>query len=333
RSTGDPRLILGKGYRLVVLGGYGRTDPLLNKPFYPSGLVVGILTWAPSYFMEVPQYRTWDTWCTGLRARFEPIAASIAARQKLRTWHQLGSVQDYTSGFMALCEQVGYMHKSQRIDRYIGGMKHNIAKDIQLRGVSDFQEILVMAEKLDFFRRPRPGVVLILGPTIMGPPVALPVTRPERVAVSARRMPRACGGFCPSHAGGERRFSARRAGAPLPCFPSSPLPTSFSLSYFTAPLLCFVTKSAAPLPLTPPPLRLSFPPLLRVQQWGGGYGGGGCEWSAAHHLLLSLPATLVAVLGEGGGSLEVKGVAGMDLQHQPPRPPPLLLHPPAAGAA
>ncbi|CAI7878274.1 unnamed protein product, partial [Closterium sp. NIES-54] len=44
RSTGDPRLILGKGYRLVVMGGYGRIDPLLNKPFYPNGLVVGILT-------------------------------------------------------------------------------------------------------------------------------------------------------------------------------------------------------------------------------------------------------------------------------------------------
>ncbi|CAI7731073.1 unnamed protein product [Closterium sp. NIES-54] len=29
----------------VRLGGYGRTDPLLNKPFYPNGLVVGILTW------------------------------------------------------------------------------------------------------------------------------------------------------------------------------------------------------------------------------------------------------------------------------------------------
>ncbi|CAI7771925.1 unnamed protein product, partial [Closterium sp. NIES-53] len=36
RSTGDPQLIIGKGYRLVVLGGYGRTDPLLNKPFYPN---------------------------------------------------------------------------------------------------------------------------------------------------------------------------------------------------------------------------------------------------------------------------------------------------------
>ncbi|CAI7806144.1 unnamed protein product [Closterium sp. NIES-54] len=44
RSTGDPRLILGKGYRHVVMGGYGRTDPLLSKPFYPNGLVTGILT-------------------------------------------------------------------------------------------------------------------------------------------------------------------------------------------------------------------------------------------------------------------------------------------------
>ncbi|CAI7874357.1 unnamed protein product [Closterium sp. NIES-53] len=48
RTTSGPRLILGKGYMLVVLGGYGRTDPLLNKPFYPNGLVVGILTCYPS---------------------------------------------------------------------------------------------------------------------------------------------------------------------------------------------------------------------------------------------------------------------------------------------
>ncbi|CAI7820250.1 unnamed protein product [Closterium sp. NIES-53] len=60
--------------------------------------------WTPSYFVEVPQYRTWGAWCAGLRARFEPIAALIMARQKLRTCRQLGSVQDYTSGFLALCE-------------------------------------------------------------------------------------------------------------------------------------------------------------------------------------------------------------------------------------
>ncbi|CAI7816375.1 unnamed protein product [Closterium sp. NIES-53] len=113
--------------------------------------------WASSYFVEVPQYRTWDAWCAGLRARFEPIAALITVQQRLRTWRQLGSVQDYTSGFLALCEQVDYMHESERIDRYIGGLKQDIAQEIQLRGVTDFQEILAMAEKLDFFCRPRPG--------------------------------------------------------------------------------------------------------------------------------------------------------------------------------
>ncbi|CAI7865989.1 unnamed protein product [Closterium sp. NIES-53] len=82
---------------------------------------------------------------------------SHVGRVKLRTWRQLGSVQDYTSGFLALCEQVGYIHEYERIDRYIGGPKHDIAQEIQLRCVTDFQEILAMAEKLDFFPRARPG--------------------------------------------------------------------------------------------------------------------------------------------------------------------------------
>ncbi|CAI7782340.1 unnamed protein product [Closterium sp. NIES-53] len=107
--------------------------------------------WAPSYFVEVPQYRTWDAWCAGLRARFEPIMNSIAARQRLRTWRQLGSVQDYTSGFLALCEQVGYMHEGERIDHYIGSLKHEIPQEIHLRNVTEFHYILAMAEKLDFF--------------------------------------------------------------------------------------------------------------------------------------------------------------------------------------
>ncbi|CAI7860004.1 unnamed protein product [Closterium sp. NIES-53] len=113
--------------------------------------------WAPSHFVEVPQYRTWDAWCVGLRARFEPIAASIAARQRLRTLRQLGSVHDSTSRFLALCEQVGYMHEGERIDCYIGGLKHEIAWEIQLRNVTEFNEILAMAENLDFLRRPRSG--------------------------------------------------------------------------------------------------------------------------------------------------------------------------------
>ncbi|CAI7765552.1 unnamed protein product [Closterium sp. NIES-54] len=93
----------------------------------------------------------------GFGARFEPIAASISARQKLRTWRQLGSVQDYTSGFLALCEQVGYMHEAERVDRYVGGLKPDISHEIIPRGLSNFNEILELTEKIDILRRPRPG--------------------------------------------------------------------------------------------------------------------------------------------------------------------------------
>ncbi|CAI7844588.1 unnamed protein product [Closterium sp. NIES-53] len=123
-----------------------------------------------------------------LRARFEPIAASIASHQKLRTWRQFGSIQDYTSGFLALCEQVGYMHESERIDRYIGGLKHDIAQEIQLRGVTDFQEILAMAEKLDFFRRSRPGAGSLDPPpaTLLPAPSPVSCPRPARTQLAPR---------------------------------------------------------------------------------------------------------------------------------------------------
>ncbi|CAI7817328.1 unnamed protein product [Closterium sp. NIES-53] len=126
-----------------------------EPPSQEDGPTGPAITW--SSFCETAQYSTWDAWCAGLRARFEPITASISARQKLRTWRQLGSVQDYTSGFLALCEQVGYMHEAEWVDRYVGGLKPDISHEIMLRGLSNFNEILALAEKIDILRRSRPG--------------------------------------------------------------------------------------------------------------------------------------------------------------------------------
>ncbi|CAI7787164.1 unnamed protein product [Closterium sp. NIES-54] len=128
---------------------------LLSQEEEPMGPAV---IW--SSFCKTIQYSTWDAWCAGLRACFELIAASISAHQRLRTWRQLGSVQDYTSGFLALCEQVGYMHEAERVDRYVGGLKPNISHEIMLRGLSNFSEIPALAEKISILRHPRPGVSL-----------------------------------------------------------------------------------------------------------------------------------------------------------------------------
>ncbi|CAI7775783.1 unnamed protein product [Closterium sp. NIES-53] len=137
-------------WRVIVTSPRAYEPP--SQEYRPTGPAV---TW--SSFCETAQYTTWDAWCAGLRARFEPITASISARQKLRTWWQLGSVQDYTSGFLAFCEQVGYMHEAELVDRYVGGLKSDILHEIMLRGLSNFNEILALAEKIDILRRPRPG--------------------------------------------------------------------------------------------------------------------------------------------------------------------------------
>ncbi|CAI7865747.1 unnamed protein product [Closterium sp. NIES-54] len=149
--------------RLAYVASEANTADIFTKALAPGDhqrfyTMLGFptsVTW--SSFLETAQYSTWDAWCAGLRARFELIAASILARQRLRTWRQLGSVQDYTSGFLALCEQVCYMHEAEQVDRYGGGLKPDISHEIMLRGLSNFNEIIDLAKKIDILRRPRSG--------------------------------------------------------------------------------------------------------------------------------------------------------------------------------
>ncbi|CAI7797076.1 unnamed protein product [Closterium sp. NIES-53] len=79
----------------------------------------------------------------------------------------------------------------------------------------------------------------------------LPVARPGRVAVSARRTPRACIGFCPSRAPSTRRCSARR----------SPPACDGFLPVTRGPRRSASRRPCRPLP---PPS-----PALRAADWGG----------------------------------------------------------------
>ncbi|CAI7889406.1 unnamed protein product [Closterium sp. NIES-54] len=79
RSTGDPGLILGKGYRHVGLGGYGRTEPLLKKPFYPNGLVVGILTAEALHTFTFDSSASCCFFCDS--TTLTPLPAPVSVRQ------------------------------------------------------------------------------------------------------------------------------------------------------------------------------------------------------------------------------------------------------------
>ncbi|CAI7778988.1 unnamed protein product [Closterium sp. NIES-54] len=93
-----------KGYRLVVLGGYRRTDPLLNKPFNPNGLVVGILTWRTDPLLTKPFYP--NGLVVGILTRLEFFGHVVSAdgveidQKKIATiqaWHELTKLTELQS--------------------------------------------------------------------------------------------------------------------------------------------------------------------------------------------------------------------------------------------
>ncbi|CAI7762359.1 unnamed protein product [Closterium sp. NIES-54] len=132
RSTGDPRLILGRGYRRVGLGGYGRTVRLLNKPFYPNGLVVGILTQeAYNYVITFIDAATRYVWHLDLPSRdmaFEAFVAwlSVAEREsgaKLKSFQSDGGGEYQSQRFRQYLAERGikrlislpYAHQQQGV--------------------------------------------------------------------------------------------------------------------------------------------------------------------------------------------------------------------------
>ncbi|CAI7745807.1 unnamed protein product [Closterium sp. NIES-53] len=186
------------------------TSPCAYEPPSQEGGPSGpAITW--SSFCKTAQYSTWDVWSTGLQARFEPIVASILARQRLRTWRQLQLVQDYTSGFLALCAQVGYMHEAERVDRYVGRLKLDISLEIMLRGLSNFNEVLALAKNIDILRRPRPG--LYYGQCSRGPAKHTTVHAAAANAAAAPFKGRCFACNRPGHRKSECPEELRRRGA------------------------------------------------------------------------------------------------------------------------
>ncbi|CAI7855611.1 unnamed protein product [Closterium sp. NIES-54] len=79
RSTGDPRLILGKGYRLVVLGGYGRTN-LLSLGVLLGQEVLLVLRRDYAHSSCVSAF-----WCTGGTAASGPGSARTSGARAAGT--------------------------------------------------------------------------------------------------------------------------------------------------------------------------------------------------------------------------------------------------------
>ncbi|CAI7859079.1 unnamed protein product [Closterium sp. NIES-54] len=92
RSTSDSRLILGKGYTLVVLGGYGRTDPLHKQALLsqwssgwdsdmarcPEGVIGALIRYLTSPFIPM-WFESEGVDCLTERGELNPYVYDVSA--------------------------------------------------------------------------------------------------------------------------------------------------------------------------------------------------------------------------------------------------------------
>ena len=62
---------------------------------------------------------------------------------------QINSVQDYTQRFHALTLEIPSMNEDEAMDRYVRGLKPRVAKEIELRGLTNLNDTIQAAQRFD----------------------------------------------------------------------------------------------------------------------------------------------------------------------------------------
>ena len=109
-------------------------------------------TWYTSTGVFEPgEIGTWERFTEEIKAHFSPLNQSKMARDKLHGLVQDGSVSSYTYEFRTLSVKVTDLSDSERYHRYIGGLKHYIRREIELRPdlPETFEAAARFAEKFD----------------------------------------------------------------------------------------------------------------------------------------------------------------------------------------
>ncbi|CAI5482703.1 unnamed protein product [Closterium sp. Yama58-4] len=98
---------------------------------------------------------TVPTTCVALKSRFDLVNASEAARKRLRHFRQIGNVQEYTRRFLSICNEIDDITEAEMRDRYLEGLKPDIAEIIAIHGLSTFESVVAAAERVDAVRSRR----------------------------------------------------------------------------------------------------------------------------------------------------------------------------------
>jgi hypothetical protein len=102
--------------------------------------------------------KEWRALKTELIAQFKPTNANKLARDRLANLKQTTSVQAYSFAFRAIVLEINDISNSEKLDRFIRGLKDKVRQEVELRDPTTLEEATRIAERYDtiaFNYRPR----------------------------------------------------------------------------------------------------------------------------------------------------------------------------------
>ncbi|CAI5467973.1 unnamed protein product [Closterium sp. Yama58-4] len=125
---------------------------MLNNYFAASGVQEADAQQRIEYAVTLLRGPALEWW---RQLTFDLVNASEAARKRLRHFRQIGNVQEYTRRFLSICNEIDDITEAEMRDRYLEGLKPDIAEVIAIHGLSTFESVVAAAERVDAVRSRR----------------------------------------------------------------------------------------------------------------------------------------------------------------------------------
>ena len=116
------------------------------------------MTWWKMKCKTVPNLAVndWNLFRTQFLERFQPIAATRAARFKLKELYQGNkSVTDYNNAFLSLVQQITDMSESDQVENYIHGLRNAVADRVEAKEPRTLQEAMLYAVRAEILLQNR----------------------------------------------------------------------------------------------------------------------------------------------------------------------------------
>ena len=92
---------------------------------------------------------TWNQFYKGLVSMFKPVNAKKIARDKLAALKQTHSVAKYNYNISQLFLEIGDIHESEKLDRYVRGLKDKIRLEVELAEPTTLTQAMAKAQRVD----------------------------------------------------------------------------------------------------------------------------------------------------------------------------------------